>query len=411
LLGVLALALVLRLGLVAVRYTDDLRSFQSGDYKLYYIGAEHIKMYGNFNNSLFLVRPPLFPIMIYALNLNSVAVLLVNAVLGAFVAPFTCILARRLRIPPIPAVLAGLIVALDPASVVYSSYLGAESLATLAMVLSVILLLQAVGATKRPIALAWAIAAAIFLSLSALARPAAYLLWIVLALGVLLVYRQRWQVALLFSALSLVGVVGWIVYNGITFGNYTYSTIGVYNLLYYRAASVEHTATNKDIDSVYTELSTRVEKLLGHDTSNVDSGTRQGHYAATASVQNAMITVALDVFASHPASYLATIPVGIIRMYGWTEILPSWLRFPELIWNALFVFGTALGLWYAYRQRQWLLFWLVLLVIVYYTGGTLAVQTSGLDTRMRSMLTPFMAASSIYALHLHWSRIQARKSA
>ena len=126
LLAVFALAVAVRLALIAIQYTDDLAHFQSGDYTLYRIGGEHICAQGDTSNSLFLLRPPLFPLVVCALGVDDRAVLLANAIIGAALAPLTVILARQLRLGPRPAQAAGLVVALDPASVAYSAWLGAD---------------------------------------------------------------------------------------------------------------------------------------------------------------------------------------------------------------------------------------------------------------------------------------------
>ena len=97
LLLVFALAVAVRLALIAVQYTNDLARFQSGDYTLYRIGGEHICAQRNTTNSLFLLRPPLFPLLVCLLGVNDWAVLLANAVIGAALAPLTIRPASRTR--------------------------------------------------------------------------------------------------------------------------------------------------------------------------------------------------------------------------------------------------------------------------------------------------------------------------
>jgi len=395
LLAVFALAVAVRLALIAIQYTDDLAHFQSGDYTLYRIGGEHICAQGDTSNSLFLLRPPLFPLAVCALGVDDRAVLLANAIIGAALAPLTVILARQLRMGPRPALAAGLVVALDPASVAYSAWLGAEPLANVTLMVMIVALLHGALSAHGWRAPAWGAVAGIALVLSVLARPAPYLIWTGLSVWLMVAYR-RWAVVAAYALVSLAGIGGWIAHNAVEFDNPTVSSVSAYSMLYYRAASVENWATDDDMATIYTNLARRVEERLGHDTSRVDRMTRHTHYSGPATLTNAMTATALETFTNHPAQYILTIPIGLGRMYGYSNILPGWLVAFEIPWNGLLLVGTAGGLWLAFRRRDWLLFWAVLLFVGYFTVGTIVAQTSGLDTRMRTMLAPFMAAAAVY---------------
>ncbi|MCC6613663.1 MAG: hypothetical protein IT320_09315 [Anaerolineae bacterium] len=395
---IFVVACAVRLAYVGARYTPDLSSFQDGDYRLYEIGAEHIEQYGRFDNSLFLVRPPAFPILIYLLGLNGTAVLIANVIMGALIAPLTYVLARQWGLAANLSLAAGLIAALDPTSIIYSAYLGSESLANLTLLAALMLLITSVRSRTRPRALPWAALAALALVVSLLARPASFLVWIVLVVWGLLSYRKQWVAVALFALICAGGIGTWIAHNGSVFGNPTFSTIGVYNLLYYRAASVESRGANLPIEDTYVELSRRVEARLGHDTSTVDGATRHGHYAATADLQTAMTGVALDVFTTYPVVYLLTIPIGLWRILGWTQNVPGGLMIVLAVWNLGLVLAAAGGLIALFRHKQYSLFWLILLVCAYYIAGTIIVQTSGIDTRGRTMLTPLLAIGAVYGL-------------
>lgn len=406
LIVVLLLAFVIRLGWVAGHYTESLAAFQHGDYTLYLIGAEAFAQQGNFSNSLFLVRPPLFPLLIYSLNMNGTAVLLVNTVFGALLAPLSMVLAWQFGLTRRETLVTGLIVAFDPTSIVYSGYLGPEPLANVTLLVALIALLVAIDPAYQPrLRLASGVAAGIGVGLSMLARPASFLLFIPLGIWLLIQRRRAWRAIVVFMVISGMVMGGWILHNGQQFATYSFSTIGTYNLLYYRASSVERLASGQPIDTVYAELSRRVEEQLGHDTDHVTDQTRHGHYAATSDTQRAMMQTALAVFRSAPGFYIITIPIGLARMFLITNVLPGWFKPLDVVWNAVFILGALAGLWIIARRRKWLLFGYVVLLSVYYTGGTLVVQTSGMDTRMRTMLTPFLAmatAISLFALIDWW---------
>ncbi len=381
-------------------YTDDLSQFESGDYALYRIGAEHWLAQGDFNNSLFLVRPPLFPLVIALLAVNNVAVLLFNALIGAVCAPLTMVLGEALRLTPRRAALAGLIVAVDPSSIIYSSFLGPEPIANLCLLIAIIALLFSWNANRRRFAYSYVFLAGLALVASMAARPAAFLLWLPLGLWLLLRSGRRWKRVVIFALMCGAWVLLWTYHNAAVLGSATYSTVSTYNLLYYRAAAVERFATGSDIDTVYTRLSREVEDRLGNVDTPVDEGRRYHHFTPDAAQQSAMTATALEVFRSYPLHYVALIPVGVFNMFLETGKLTGLWHLLDMIWNAALLAGTLLGLLRVLRKWEWHLFWVVLLVGAYFTVGTLLVQTSGMDTRMRTMLTPLMAVSTAYVLSL-----------
>ncbi|MGQ9851200.1 MAG: phospholipid carrier-dependent glycosyltransferase [Aggregatilineaceae bacterium] len=412
---ILALAVGLRLLLIAGWYTDDLSRFESGDYALYRIGAAHIAQEGDLSNSLFLVRPPLFPAIIYLLGRSDLTVLLVNAVVGALIAPLTVVLARRLGLGATGALVAGVIVAIDPAGIVYSSFLGPEPFANLLLLVVILTLLYAMGALTSRQATGWGILAAIALVLSAYARPAAYLLWIVLAMWWVAARPRYVLPVVVFALICAAGIGTWMLHNGKVFKHYTFSTIGPYTMLYYHAAAVEHLASGADMDTVYTTINRRVEERLGRDTAGVDAGRRHHYLAASPEVASALNGVAFDIFTTHPLITLMTFPIGFARMFGLVTIalqgFPLWVKALEVAWNTMFVLGTACGLWLAFRHRQWMLAWCVLLLCSYFTAGTLIVKSAGMTTRERSMLAPFMAVSVAYVAQLWLTGRSLRREA
>lgn len=346
--------------------------------------------------------------------MNSAAVVIVDMIFGALLAPLSLILAGQLGLSRWGALLVGLIVALDPTSIVYSGYLGPEPLANLTFLAALVALLAAVNRPDNPrFHVISGVSAGLALGVSMLARPASYLLFIPLGAWLLLQYRVVWRAVLAFMVIAGLFMGSWIWHNGQQFATYSFSSIGTYNILYYRAASVEKFASHQPMDAVYAELSRRVEEQLGHDTSTVTDQTRHGHYAATAETQQAMLKTARDVFLAAPGYYIATIPIGLARMFLITNSWPRWLKPIEVAWNMALLIGMVSGLWVAIRRRQWLLFWCVFLLVAYFTGGTLVVQTSGMDTRMRTMLTPLLAAATANALLAAsaWWRNRQRRSA
>ena len=193
---------------------------------------------------------------------------------------------------------------------------------------------------------------------------------------------------LAFVALPLLGYLLWTGHNQATFGQRTFSTIGNWNLLYVRAASVEYQATRKPIHNVYAELASRVEARLGNTSEGVTAARRHHHYTGGAELQNALTAVAVEVFREHPLLYAATIPVGAARLL---VKVSGGLFWPGAAWNVALLGLAAAGMWRLTLARRWLDGLFLLLPCAYFVLGTLLVFTSGIDTHARVMVTPLLA--------------------
>lgn len=66
--AVTLIALVIRL--LVIITAPSVAALDTGDYALYDIGARHFLQHGDFSNSLFLVRPPVYPLLLAALALT-----------------------------------------------------------------------------------------------------------------------------------------------------------------------------------------------------------------------------------------------------------------------------------------------------------------------------------------------------
>jgi hypothetical protein len=410
-----------RLLFVLSRYTPSLSNFEFGDYPSYAFAARHWLQHGDFSSRLFLVRPPLFPLLIALLGDQTAAVLLANCALGALnavLAALLCEAAFGRRAEGRFGLLAGLFVALDPSSVAYSAFLGAEPLANASLTLTLLCFWQALNAAARPaICLRRLILAALALSVSMLTRPLAYLLWLPLGLlgAFALRHKQRlWAGVTAFALISGGTMSAWIAHNGRVFDNATFSSTTYYTMLYYRAASIEHLATGAAPEEVLTALSLRVEARLGRTLPPeiAPEGVRHTHLANTAEEAAALLATALEVFLTYPHIYLVTLPLGLVRMYSHTQIINGAWRIVDVLWNilltGLFLYGLAL-LWRERQQRLFALF--TTLIALYFTVSTLLVKTAGIDTRERSMLVSLMACCAAYAVHAIAQRLGRRAKA
>ena len=360
LLTIIVVGFVLRIGYAVAIYEPSLLPYHGGDIELYLIGAEDI-LSGDlpFTGDWYLWRPPLFPLLMATMNLDSFAILAANILLGTFVIPLTYLLARQLKLPLYMALLSALILALDPTSIRHSGVLQAEPLANILLAAAFVSLTMVKSVRTRPATLTWGLLAGACIVLSALARPSAYLLWIPMAIWAALA-QPRWRI-LAAGSLIVVGysVTGlWIQHNAVTLGHNTFSTVGNFNMLYYRATSVLHQATGQEIDEVYAELTRRVEARLGNETEDITAAKRHQHYVGSPQLQAAMTEVAIGVFREHPLHYVLAIPVGLYRTLLHVSGPLLW---PGIVWNVALLLSAVYGLRQLMREKHWAMVMLLLL--------------------------------------------------
>ena len=192
LLAVILLGLLLRVLYAAAIYEQSLLAYGLDDYILYRVGAELIAQGDlSFSHDLFLMRPPLFPLLVAALQLNEFAVIAANILLGTCVIPSTYMIARMMRLSPRWSLLPACLVALDPTSIKHAGVLAAEPLANALLGAAFVCLLATRNSQQGKTAILWGCLAGCCLILSAFARPAAYMLWLPMALWLLANTRSR----------------------------------------------------------------------------------------------------------------------------------------------------------------------------------------------------------------------------
>lgn len=396
---ILVVGMSLRLGYALTHLTQA----DMGDYILYSEGAHHIVQERDLSNSLFLVRPPLFPLWIALLGNHTPTVLIVNALVGTLLIPLVFAIARPLGLGEGVALSACALYALDYTAIVYAAaLLDPVPLANLFLLLMVMGLLRATHPlTQHP--MRWGILAGGCLVLSVLARPESYLIWTGLSAFMVLAYRARWRVALVYVAVCVLGLGVWVGHNQLVFGNPTVSTVGAFTMLFYRAASIERLATGLPMDEVYLNLTRRVESKLGHDPAQATLDTRWGYHAALPEVEDALYAVSFEVFRAHPTYYAMTLGVGFVRMFG---IDPPFMRGDSATvwawllvgWNVCVLLGALVGLVQLARHHRWRVFGWIFVIGGYYTAGTLIAKNAALVGRERAILLPFMFILLAYGL-------------
>lgn len=242
----------------------------------------------------------------------------------------------------------------------------------------------------------WTLATGLMIAVSALARPAANLLWIPLGLWILCARQDKRVIAaILLMLFALLGVGAWRSHIYATFGHRDYTTLGNWNLLYKRAASVLHHAEAIAIDEALGELARRVELGLGNDPTDVDAMKRHEHYVGSPQLQSAMTQVAVDVFAAHPLWYLLTFLAGLYRQLFQTT---GPLSLPGVYWSVALLSAAGYGLLRILRERRWALAAFLTLPCVYFLMGSLVYCTACSAGRDRATVMPVLAVMAAYGV-------------
>lgn len=348
-------------------------------------------------------RPPLFPLTIRAVLLRGggpVEATVLQMLFGALIPLVAYALARRLfeRVanlerPDRLAFWVGLIVALDPASVVMSATLMSESLFNLLFTLFFFsLLVYAQNERLRDLLLA-----CLWLALAMLTRPTAIFLWIVAPLPLIVSIRRWWRPALVIAGVGLAVYLGWSARNLQYQGVFTYSLQTNYHLLFYRALAAEYQATGADADDLYTTYVRDLYQATGKDASDVDANTFYSLISVKdPGLYHEMGRLALEKLRRYWIWAVLGMGPGLWRMLSLSNRLPRWSRPFELAYHAALYGLAALGAWLALRRREWQLLVFTGLPIVYITGLTLLSQVSGMDTRMRTPMTAMIGTLAVY---------------
>ena len=410
--AIVLLGLLLRAVYILAVYEPSLEVYHGGEFELYRIGAEVISRGDlSFSNDVFLLRTPLFPLLMSVLNLQPALILLVNTLLSGGIIAVTYALAVRLD--PAndgggAALLSALLVALDPASIHFSATLLAEPLANLTFTIALLSVLFLRGAHSVRGIWLWGALSSVLIVLSALARPAAEYLWLPFGLWIVCVRREKRTIAILSLALfALIGSGAWRSHNAATFGHSAFTTLGTWNLLYKRATSVLHHGADLSVEATTTELARRVEARLGNDFSQIDASRQHYHYIGTPELQSVMTSVATDVFISYPLHYALTFIFGLYR-----QILDTAgpLLMPGYVWNIGLLAAASSGFWQMLRARRIGDLAFVLLPCAYFLLGSLVYCTTCSSGRDRATVMPLLAIMAAHGI-AHFINRRRAKSA
>lgn len=213
--------------------------------------------------SLTVFHPPGYPAVVRLGEVfgGTVGVLAMQVVLAGITLVATFAVGRRLG-GQAAGVVALVIVALEPLSVLYTGLLMSETVFTALLMCSVWALLCA----WRSASWRWILLAGFLLGLSVLIRPVALYLPVVLVpVTVAVVSQSRGRKALMAAALLIgfcVPVGAWVVRNAEIAGGPMVSSVDSYNLLAYRAAGAVAAETGVTMDEASRALTDQLRSRV-----------------------------------------------------------------------------------------------------------------------------------------------------
>lgn len=258
---ILGLGLVLRIAFLAFAVGDERQLTTIADADEYTALAHDLGAgYGDSDGALFdasLRRPPLYPVVLraaLAVGGNNLVAAMVPFVLLSVATVFLVHQLTAERFGAQPALWAALLLAVDPVSIVWSTYPQPEVLFGFLLTAAVLVLVRAVDRRSLPLAAL----GGVLVGASALTRPIGLYLAPLLALVLWAMVRRPWTrglalaMAFLLPAVALTGA--WIARNNALTGVPVFSTIEGKNLLFFRAAGTLAESDGISIDKARARL-------------------------------------------------------------------------------------------------------------------------------------------------------------
>jgi 4-amino-4-deoxy-L-arabinose transferase-like glycosyltransferase len=427
-LGLIVIAAIALRLLVFAYIAHEPRKFYTYDSDGYDRRAMNLLRYGVFASEKAppltpdLDRTPVYPVVLAgvfaAAGHTPAAAILLQILLAGVTALLTYGLARELGLSARVGLLAALIVAIDPLSIMTTNYLLTETMFTTLLVGSAWTIVRFWNSGSWR----WLLLAALLVALTSLTRPISQFLPLALlplfALAARKGQRRLWLAAgAIFAVLSLALTYTWAYRNYRATGLFTLSTISDTNLIYYRARAVLAEAEGTSQDEAWDKLAARIERTAAQ---------RGLSPAETIELQR---QEALAIFTRYPGLTVKMLAKGVGRMLfdpGYTitcaqldrqstafDCFPgrSSMNEPGLVGKALGKFGqmtpvqqgtllfstallailylgAALGTLRLFQERRWLILGLLFLLIAYFVGLSAGGET---NSRFRIPVVPFLA--------------------
>lgn len=382
--------------------------------------ARHLAANVDFSYWLMGARPPLYPAsvaLVYRLGGSDLHAVILQMIFGALTVALGYLLSHRLLVrvsglasPERLAVFAGIVMALDPASVFASVTLMSEPLFNLVFVALLLSLARFVQERHwRDLALG-----AIWMALAMLTRPTAIYIWLAAPIIFVPLVKKWRRPMLALAGVGLTIYLAWSARNLAYHGVFTYSLQTNFSLLFLRAISAEHLATQRTNADLQVEYVQELYRSIGDEESAraaVPDHMWKFLVAEDPRLYAEMRRMALRKLVQYwPYAVLGT-GIGVARLFGITRGLPLWFMPVEILYHVVLYSMTLWGAWQAYRSRNWELLAIAGMPILYIAGLTLISQTSAMDTRMRTPISVPLIIFAVYGLSHLAARIRSARRA
>ncbi|MBI4932103.1 MAG: glycosyltransferase family 39 protein [Bacteroidetes bacterium] len=261
---IVLLAFLLRLGwALAVLFLNPDGIWVYDSYGYWYL-AKNLLEHGVFSQCASLpfdpdyFRTPLYPILIslfQLLHLNNFFIVLAQAILSAFTCYFTMRICEEIFQNRKIVFIAGLIIALDFSSIIFSNFILTETLFSFLFSVYCLFFVRFLKSNERK----FLFYASFFCGLLILCRPIAVFIPVIQA-AVLLFRRKKIFIRITISVfLPLIIISPWLIRNKIAFGEFSISYLPSHNLMNHHAANV--IAEKENISYMDAEVKFRTKMI------------------------------------------------------------------------------------------------------------------------------------------------------
>ncbi len=373
-----------------------------GDGGGYYALARSIQDGNGLSDPLFMLRPPGLPLIEAALfGVTTVEspwlVMSVNLVASTATVMVTVLLAESLGLRRRYALVAGLIVTIDPASVYYGITPLTEPVFTLLLTTLAFVIVkyseQESGKTRSVIAISSAIG--LLLAGTMLLKPVALAFVVLVVVAMVARHGRR---AYVYSPVLLIPVVVWVAWsasNQSQFDNFSYSNSLSYNLLLIKTPTIIHAADGEDEEQIRRELIYELGERRG-----VEYGPDVVHYDFTTEADSATLSemnaLALDKWLDYPSAHFratATATYSVLVNFRGDRFLSILMSPLRMLLYAL----AAAGVFIMWRNSRRIAATLTAAIITYFILANIFFLGVG-DLRLAAPVYPLLAVLAMVAL-------------